>query len=1619
MSYIDAGGFSSPICKHFIDLEEIRESTWAQCPCGNWFNYGLLVDLESAKSRLEIATDDVDYINAEIARVSRIGESAGVKRFIKSVVQTFRSGDGAAPSANSSMRTVAPAAANSSYSAPPVTAPAAPQTINGLPVQSATAAPAAPAAAPVAPAAAPVAPAAPKPQAPKVPERPRGLASSENRRQIGLFITAVTMVMVAFISYIGWGASLPTPIAPEVQVPIASAVVIGLGFVAVRARGLSRVLSNVLAVTSSVLALVSLWALAYYNVWGAKSEWVGSDWGRHPYVALIPLILGILTLIPGYRFKVAGWLNPTAALFAASGVIFNLSYQQNVLVGSNTSLSLGWQLLTPSITAVLVVFAGRLSRSKLDELPDEAGVAKLVGAPEADRRAYYELVERHREQNLLNRFNRSSLLGLLVVMAVHVLANLVGLAAGQRLDGAGLLVLGFVWLGITLGVETIGGGFTSSGSVAGSIKRGSWIFALGGLGLGVATVTLNSSATFDPANLVVSGILWLLGTALVFLPNVLVAARDNKHFAFAANLTAFTVWASWFVYALANTVLATPSAFAASAVYALAIAASLICQNFIYKTAHLQIAAVLATAFGALLSFGSSRVAADGTATITSAAVALLIALAILNIFTVINAFINHRAEIADSLIVRGISITANIAAVVIAAPAVISTLYDADNNLIDATAFWPILAVLVLFAGGLLVIPNLGFATKSESILTARGRQTLIGTSVLYLGAGFIYLLTLANSPHIFVTVTGYTFAVMLVILSYGYIRRAVWAITASYGLSTIFSIGLGEAVMVYQNNGHSGNTITWVVWFLVPFAALTYLHLLILRLRAEASVAFKVGLGVGGFALTALCYEITRVANQQSTPAGSSASALSDYLANRDVNVATLLGLGALALLLRLSTAVRKDVSRDLVLNLSGLLALTLAFLDSFTTVSDLSNVWAHYIALAVIGILLLINSRTSFAVPQVIASFFVGQFLLIGALNWASASLALSGDAGSAVKLAAPNLAFILTLIWFGATIKLSPKADLSLNLKTIVPPVGAIVSAVTVTLVGWPANIVTGVGTPVAASNLGLAETQIALSGITLAVLFVWRWVSRKSDLQLGVMLAGLIVWATVLINSPGAAGEGDHLALWATILVIPAALLLADSLVTRKSVSTIVGLTPLLVSSWLFAAALISDGNSPFGLWHLVLPAVAFGLATFVMRSIGALRETPLWFAATAPIVLVSAIAEFGTASSGLAQNSLDWPVTLLLSLGLLVMSQRIGTKMPEIANASTLASSAILWLTGFGLIWLTDDHTDILGGQNIDSLIYLAVSTVVVFWHSLAAKSRVTLALGAVGSVFTGIAVDTVVHDNWNWFDGPEVGALVAALGLTFVAYAFGKVVGPAKSTLFTWGVPAITLLWPSVFFTYSSLQIAQPWNELDSAGIIRLIGLAAVGTVTMLVGMRIGNRGLVYASVSTLLLEFVPALWNGIGNTFSDYGQSFVDELRGLLVAITIYVVFTILTRAAKLKINSIIIWGIPAVVSLAPTLINVWGALSDRVDTSDWVRFVVLIGVSTGFMVIGAIRKMSGLFYPGFFGVITAILPYAFSPSAGGGLWIVGALVVLAALIIWVAVRIDRFTGWLKELK
>jgi len=192
---------------------------------------------------------------------------------------------------------------------------------------------------------------------------------------------------------------------------------------------------------------------------------------------------------------------------------------------------------------------------------------------------------------------------------------------------------------------------------------------------------------------------------------------------------------------------------------------------------------------------------------------------------------------------------------------------------------------------------------------------------------------------------------------------------------------------------------------------------------------------------------------------------------------------------------------------------------------------------------------------------------------------------------------------------------------------------------------------------------------------------------------------------------------------------------------------------------------------------------------------------------------------------------------------------------------------------------------------------------------------------------------------------------------------------------------------------------------------------VVVVAASMLLLGLRRGNRGLVYAGVAGLLAEFVPALWYGIEELFAGDTTGVVVELRGLLVALTIFLVLSLFRAFDKIQVPSFWAWGVPALVTLAPTVVQTLAALGREVKDTDWVRFAVLVAVSTLFLLIGAIRRNSGLFYPGLVGVLISVIPYAFASNGGVGIPVI--LVILAGLIIWAALRIDRFGGWLKDLK
>ena len=112
---------------------------------------------------------------------------------------------------------------------------------------------------------------------------------------------------------------------------------------------------------------------------------------------------------------------------------------------------------------------------------------------------------------------------------------------------------------------------------------------------------------------------------------------------------------------------------------------------------------------------------------------------------------------------------------------------------------------------------------------------------------------------------------------------------------------------------------------------------------------------------------------------------------------------------------------------------------------------------------------------------------------------------------------------------------------------------------------------------------------------------------------------------------------------------------------------------------------------------------------------------------------------------------------------------------------------------------------------------------------------------------------------------------------------------------------------------------------------------------------------------------------------------------------------------------------------IALGPAVLNTLDALSHPTfQAIDWWRFGIVLSVSLTLLVVGSLRELGGMFYPGFAGVLVSALPYGFKQINGAAwlLWII--LLLVAATLIWLATRIEKMRKlgrtpamWLKELK
>jgi hypothetical protein len=291
--------------------------------------------------------------------------------------------------------------------------------------------------------------------------------------------------------------------------------------------------------------------------------------------------------------------------------------------------------------------------------------------------------------------------------------------------------------------------------------------------------------------------------------------------------------------------------------------------------------------------------------------------------------------------------------------------------------------------------------------------------------------------------------------------------------------------------------------------------------------------------------------------------------------------------------------------------------------------------------------------------------------------------------------------------------------------------------------------------------------------------------------------------------------------------------------------------------------------------------------------------------------------------------------------------------------------------------------------------------------------------LGLVGLALSlGQLVEVQAPDLW---DGPEVFGFALAAAV-FQGNRNASQVFEFKSTIFTRGLPLFVLLLPSILETYKTLDVSIELT--NPVQITRILSVLVISLLALILGIRGGSLGSALAGGASLTLLVLPITWVSAGTT-NDLDNTIA--LRGLAIALFLYLFLGGLRSINKIPDSSYLYLGIPTVVGLGPALFLTLSSIGDSELTQvDWWRFGIVVGTSIVLLVVGALRSLGGLFFPGLVGVVLGVLPYAFQPVARESwfLWVV--LLLIAAVMVWIAVRLENIrklgksgVSWIKALR
>lgn len=1544
-----------PLCDHEISVTEFT-SDWVQCRCGIYYRESSLIAFKDALQQLSAASNRLDHIEAaaqklNIQRASELGYQD------------------ASPAASAQV----PVAA-ASASAAATTTVAAPEIPKFTPPPVAK-------------------PTRPKRELPKLSPQQTLLAVAG-----ALIVIALTIFLGTSFAYLG------TP----GQAAVIAALVAASAFGSIKAKKYFTIISNFLAVLSSLFLGAGLWAASSLGL--LPKTW--ADPIQSPYVPAVILAVGAYSFFMGKRFGIFGFSALVAPAVATASLIFSSTYLAGQLGNSSPVRSLAAiAMLSVSLGMFATIIIGRqtlATRLAAAAVAKGASKSKSKKTPEDESaESSYQKDLAEREINALTGIYRASVVGLLAYLAVQtlgLLAPLVQSAFWQELDiemtpePISVLSLGLLWLLAALFIERIGAKFTAAGTVKTSVKRMAWNagFSYTAISLAVLTSTLQPGVggVIQETSIFMLILNALIGAAFLFSVPKRVA-EDMPNSVIASQVAAYVNWA---LFGLLTPVDVNFNLYAS--IWLGVIAASLVAKSLVAKTQALAWVGLGVGSASTLLLISNPRIDTSADAGLSVFAL-IVLALALAFAWRVVVEKSLKRSESTSVAAVGWIYVGVNFLVTAASISLWVRHLFEAGqtNNL----ASWPVLSLFAVLSAGFAWL-----ATAKSSRLVDLPSPSLVAVSANYAlaGYGLMILSNVEGTQNLSWAI--YSLAVFGSVVLYALRAKSDAAKSVALApalLATIFFalqlVDLSEPIALISP--------------LYFFGLATLFTVVLKRFTKPQGNGFTISALVM-FGLTFVEYWVTKTDKTQAWMLDSAAQ-----LNNAAWATLVFVVIAAVSLITMLKSGFTNDKFWSIYLRVTGIFTLVAALQVAASVTETMVSVWLAtavlFVAVVLTGLVgsklrsrgwlvALLASALSFVLALQASA--IGEFATV-----------TGGIFEVWVALLVPvSLAFAWLV--YSIVVTFSAKREVTFGW------IGLPATTVAAALLAYLSTPLLGLYRSDALPSIDSANPWplvFGFVGLTVAYGLIRLRVRENADAGLALLASSFVALALSIIGLAAydRTAPGFEFAL-AALLAANALMHFADSFIAKEAKTALYGFILGVGASWVALAELVQQFDLSFVQSFAFASTLLFVVTTILFKRSNEKPSMETWSLA---LPVTSAIGYFVALLFIDVYSLIDQPtfwieliVAALVGSAYLMLSRTKVLGETGQAKAALIVSAAISWVFAVWQSTLDSSTRDIRFG------IVTAVIGVTLLAYTLLERKLVTVLVGALALALSAFSFAEVLVRQIGGYDAPEIHATLIAITLAISVQVANRaeLVADRLKSLLSLGLPLLAVGLPSTVYNWGA--VVQNFSEQSSTDITRTLVLMIGGAVLLTLGLRFGNLGLTVAGSAPLALTLLPSIWFRIGEYFEGKVET---EMKALFIGGLLFGIGYGLVAAFKLKLNSSLYIGLPILVAMSPALANTFGALNQATLTSeDWYRFAIVLGGSLVFLILGALRRLAGFFAPGAIGVLIAAVPYAWKPLSEQtwSVWVV--LIIVAGLLVWMAIKLEQFkknakstSVWLKELR